>query len=669
MTLDLLLQSTVYLFVFLFPLFFLPFTPDSYEYNKMAFMIFFCIIILLILGLNSARKKKIVFVRSSFDLPLFFLAGASLVSAVFQSPNWAVALTTPLTATALTSGFILYFLLIHLKIDELGKKLMQAVVFSSFFVALYTILLYAGVIPKNAFTPAGTLLATAVFLSVITVYLLSSLLSFVLSQKKNNRFSFSSLIKNLSFDIFAQTFALLVVGGTAVLVIIHLFTDQKPVILPFSLGWIIFVETLKNIKTLLLGVGPANFIAAFTLTKPPSFNLTPYWSVIFTGSSSYFLNIATEIGIIAAASFLIILIKSIRFLLKETNSETGSKNLTGRFPFILTLAVALILQVILPGNMTVFILTIILLAITAKKWTAATLSLSRYKRLPYYLFILSIAPLAAVSYFASRAYLAETYFKKALDAMVNNQGDITYLWLQKAIALNPYLDRYHLAFSKTNFALANSLAAKKEPTDEDKKNIPVLIKQAIDEGRTAVFLFQTNVNNWDNLAATYASIINIAQGAEEFALQSYRQRIALYPNDPNGYLDYGGLFLSLKKLPEAEASFRTAVNLKPDLPNAHYNLAVVLLEQKRQKEAYEELKIVASLLPSDSEDSKKVKKEMEELEKLLPKEETTPAASLKKTENGAAPADMEIKKATPSSLKKLPSPIPTISLAAPEKKP
>ncbi len=668
MNLDLLLQAIIYLFFFLFPVFFLPVTPDAYEYNKMALNVFLCIILILLLSFASAKKRKIVFIRSSFDLPLFFLAGISLISTAFQSPNWVVALITPLTTTTLVSGFILYFLLIQLKIDEMREKVMQTIMLSSVFVSIYTILLYADILPKNTFTPAGTLLATAIFLGVVTVYLFSYLLSFVLSaQKKDGEFSFSLFSKNLTAGIFAETAAFLVIGGATILLAIHLFTDQKPVVLPFSYGWITFVETLKNIKTLFLGVGPANFIAAFTLTKPPDFNLTPYWSVLFTNSSSFFLNIATEIGIVAAASFLILWIQSLRLLLAET--ENNAKNLTNRFPFILTLAVALTLQLILPGSMAVFTLTIILLAITAKKHVIAEINFSRYKRLPYYLLIPEIIALVIISYFAARSYLAETTFKKALDAMVGNQGDITYLWLQKAISLNPYIDRYHLAFSKTNFAIANALSSKNDPTDEDKQNIPVLVKQAIDEARTAVGLFRTNVVNWDNLAETYASIINLAQGADSFAVQSYRQRIALDPNNPSGYLGYGGLLLSLKQLPEAEASFRQAISLKPDLANAHYNLAVVLREAKKDKEAYEELKIVSSLLPPDSEDGKKVKKEMEELEKLLPPSETTPSANLKKPANATNTTDTEVKKATPSSINNLPSPVPTISLAGPTEKP
>jgi tetratricopeptide (TPR) repeat protein len=620
MTLDLLIRGVIYIFFFTFPIFFLPLTPDSYEYNKMALLVVTCAVLLILLGVKNARQKKFAVIKSSFDIPLFFLAGISAISAFFQSPNWVVSFTTPLSTTTIVAATVFYFILTQLEIDNLKEKLMYIISLSAFFVSLYTVFLYSNILPKSTFTPAGSLMATTMFLAVVAIYLFSFLLSLVISSDKRKKW--------LNTDFIIAAVATFIIAGTTVLLLLHLFTDQKPLFLPFSFGWIIFVEILKNSKTLFLGIGPANFITAFTLAKPVNFNLTPYWNIIFTSSSSFLLTVATETGIIAAISYMIILIKSFKFLTREKDADHLSPF---RFAATLTLTAALLMQAIFPSGMAVFILTVILLVFVSKREMAATVDLSRLSRLSYYFLIPQFILLAIFLYFAGRTYVAEAFFKKSLDAFVNNKGDVTYKWQKEALALNPYLDRYHLAFSQTNLALANSLAGKKEPTDEDKQNIPTLIKQSIDEGRAAVALFRTSVINWDNLAGTYASITNFAEGAQDFAAQSYQQKIALDPNNPNGYINYGGLLMSLKKVEEAQANFQRAAMLKPDLPNAHYNLAIALKEQKKYKEAYDELKTVSSLIPPEGEDAKKLAPEIEALSKLVPPQDSTPSATVATT--------------------------------------
>lgn len=545
---------------------------------------------------------------------------------------------------------------------------------SATLVSLYTILSLLEIIPKDGFTPAGNLLATAMFLSVITVYLLIYLLQQV----------YSIFTKHLpanfnSSSFFFNLLSFILITGTTILLVIQLNTNQKPLLLPFSVGWTIFVETLKSTKTLFLGVGPANFITAFTLAKPETINATPLWNIIFTSSSSFLLNLATEAGIVAGFLYIVICLKTIKLLLntfsftkrvrrgeelnifwgEDENFVQSATNL----PVIFSLIAALTLQIILSGNMALFILTIILLAFSCEKKEVFTINLSRLGKF-IYLPLLVLLVLSVLSfYLIGRIYLAEMSFKASLDALLNNQGSQAYDFQDKAILLNPYLDRYRLVFSKTSLQLANALAGKDNLTDEDEQTIPILVKQAIEQAKRAVNLYQTNVVNWNHLGSTYASLVNFAQGADEFAIRSYGQKINLDPFNPSNYLTLGGLHLQLKNYQEAEDNFRKAVDLKPDFANAYYNLAVSLREQKKYKEAYNQLQATLVFLQPESADAKKVKEEIDDLFKLLPRDFSLPSP----TPQSLSPQfqDIETEETSPSALENLPTLAPTISIPQP----
>ena len=67
-------------------------------------------------------------------------------------------------------------------------------------------------------------------------------------------------------------------------------------------------------------------------------------------------------------------------------------------------------------------------------------------------------------------------------------------------------------------------------------------------------------------------------GRLDEAEQSYRQALALKPDDAEVYGDLGNVFKAQGKLDKAIASYRKALSLKPDYAKAYINLGVVLQE-------------------------------------------------------------------------------------------
>ena len=211
----------------------------------------------------------------------------------------------------------------------------------------------------------------------------------------------------------------------------------------------------------------------------------------------------------------------------------------------------------------------------------------------------------------------------------------TYNYIREAIALNPYVDRYHSSLSQMSFALANSLARQEDLTDKDKETIAQLIQQAIGEGKASVTLNITRSINWNNLANIYQAIIPFAQGADQFAIQTYSQAVALDPVNPLPRISLGGVYYSLGRYDEAIRVFELAVIAKPDYANAHYNLAVALREKGEIEKAITQMEIVLSLVQKDSPDYGLAVKELEALETRKPTEE------IEATENLTPPQEAE----------------------------
>lgn len=642
-----------FIFAFLFPLFFLNLTPEAYEYNKMFLLVFFSVFLLTAVAFRIIKQGKVEIYQSAYFYPLFVLSVISVISLIFQSPNIAISLTTPLSTSTILAGFLLYLSLNFSLTEQDKQTFMHLLILDGLLISLYLLFSFLGIIPKTIVTPLGNILTTLSFLIIIEIYLLYKVFIFFRSGDRERH----QIIKLQNWQNLYLYYgvALFIISITLIVGTIHILTDQSPILLPLSIGWSIMLEVLKNIKTLFLGIGPSNFITAFTLGKPLAINQTPVWNIIFTSSSSYLLNITTELGFLAGFAFLYIAFRSVvNFLRISRTSETAHHE---RFIFHIMLFIALLWQMIFPSGMTLFILTIILLAFVSEKKKPLLIDFTLMKKLSLLLLTPFILFLIITLYFGGRAYLAEVKFKHSLDSLLNNKGTDAYNLQREAIRLNPFIDRYHTALSQTNLSLANALSSKKTLTGEDSQNIPRLVQQAIDEARTAVNLSRTNVVNWDNLVKTYTAIISYAAGAENWAIQGHQQKIALDPLSPKNRVALAVLYLELNKNKEAEEVLRSAIYLKPDLPISHFNLAIALRKQNRFTEAYQELFVTNSLLPLNSPDTDKVQEEL----KLLPKEVIATGSLELKKGTVDLPAE-EVFDSSQSGINVNPTSLPTIEI-------
>ncbi|MBI4100832.1 tetratricopeptide repeat protein [Candidatus Microgenomates bacterium] len=649
------LTLTLAALILILPLFFLPFALDFFGFNKQLLFIIIVSFLWLLQTGKMVLLKKVRFWRTPLDLPLLFLIFSSILSTIFASNK----ITSLLNLFPFISPILLYFVITnHIRSKQQLLSLLSALLSSGFILGLISLILF--------FTPNFTL---PINLSVLNFPLSidNSLWSPIGSKINLVLFLLSLLplaIIPLFFFLKKRKFFLLSVYSLVFLLLIssfaivsyQLLTSSRPLLLPQKVGWDISAQILSSdFKMAVLGSGPNSYLSDFNRFKPSYLNLTPLWNLRFSSSSNFYFQLLAEIGLLGFLSYLFLVIRFLQF--KKFNfwqAETGLF-LSGILNFGLL--------IFFPANFIFLFNQFLILALLAvalrisgdHKFKSLTLSFSTLNEsllkksevLPWFLFSSTAVLLILVLFFAGRFWRAEFLFKKSL--LASSKGTIldAYNFQKKAIQLNPWSTEYRISLTQTDLSLANSLAQKDKNDSlslQDQQLIVNFIKEAVEEAKIATTLSPNEVGSWENLARIYRSLITSAQGADQFAFNSYEKALALDPTNPNLKIEQGGILYAREQYDEAAKIFVQAVYLKPNLPNAHYNLGHALEKKGSIKEALDEYKIVQSLVKKNSKDEKLIAQKISELEnRFISKTEE------KSMIKNSSKEDQELQLASPSA--------------------
>ncbi|TSC85257.1 MAG: glycosyl transferase family protein [Microgenomates group bacterium Gr01-1014_16] len=611
----------------LLPLFFLPVTSEFYEFNKLALLVVSTAILLLLLTTEYVIQRQVRILRSPFGLPLLILALTWIVSTFLKTPNRVDAFIQPGNTSTIVAFVLFFTATINLvrsrrELDLYAYAFLGSLALLSIISIVWGSGLTDKIIPvaflKNpVWSPTGNPLGALVVLATTLPYLAIH----IIKEKTG-----SPKILFLTGCLFLNLIGAAVIGY-------RLFTPDSPnrsVFLPHSTAWSIALESIKSSP--LFGTGPTTFISDFTRFRPVSFNTHPNWNIRFSSSSNYYLHVLTTVGLAGLAAYLFLVSKSLSLFIKSLRSPSESPLYISVTAALVTIILLFIVQIFLPSS---FILTssliswLILTTLFLKHFgsslvheanidlVAASESGHRSPLLPPLSLVLVLALVLPTLYLGARAYWAEVLFQKALTAAAKNDGKTTYDTLIAAMSANPRVDSYRVAYSQANLLIANSLAVKKDMTDDDRKTIVQLIQQSIREAKNAVALNPAKAANVENLAAVYRNLLNLAQGADQWTLASYQQAIQLDPTNPNLRIALGGLYFAGKNYDESIKLFQQAADLKPDLANAHYNLAAAYREKGDLQRALVSLQNVVNSLDRTSADYTKASGELAELQQKV----------------------------------------------------
>jgi tetratricopeptide (TPR) repeat protein len=642
-----------------FPIIFLSTTTDAFVLPKQIALAFGTTIAVLFFGLKAIADGKIKLRTAPFNLPVLLFLVVTFVSSILSVNRF----DSLIAFVPLMFCIVLYFIIINIvKHEKQLLFLLGSLVTGASLSALLTIFSFFKIFPLpfeytqvTTFTTFGSLLDQALYLSLVLPIAGYFAYSIITSgSRKKSPFAQEAhhqndkQVKGIGIW-FSVGFALIVLA--LALTLFMLFTSQKPLILPFETGLqtgfaALSQDTGRFFQGLLFGSGFGTYLTDFTRFKQATYNLNDtLWSFTFFRSSSLILELLATTGLAGVAAFLFLGFR----IFKEGN-------------FFLPLVLAFIAAIFLPFSFTLIALFFILLAIfsiirihsnpnkygetefffVALKrglFSAApegetvhqTAGQKRFSRiLPVIFFLFLIAIIGVPMYYTVRFVISDLTFQKSLIAASQNKGLDTYNLEISAINTFPYRDIYYRAFAQTNLALANSLASSQkagsQPDAQVQQNIVTLIQQSINAGRTAVQIAPLTAFNWNNLSAIYRSLIGFGQNADQFTVLSAQQAIALDPNNPQQYVELGGVYYQIGQYDEAIRQFQISIGLKNNYANAYYNLGHALEEKKDLASALAQYNVVKRLVAENPQNVNKIDAEIDAITKKIGEAQNNQAA-------------------------------------------
>lgn len=621
------------LFLVIFPLLFSVNMTEAFILPKHLLLAVIVTLSMISLGLHMISNGKLRLRSTPFDIPVLIFTFIVILSAYLSVNKYdALIAAVPFLYAAL----LFYTLINTVKNEKALLFILSCLIVGASAASLLTILSFFHIYPlpfpytRSAFfSPIGSLLDQALYLAIVLPIAGYFALSFISSirgksDQQNNPF-------NLIFSI-----AFIFITAGFIVTLFYLITSQKPLLLPLGNGFqiafaAISQDTGRMLKSFLFGSGYGTFITDFMRYKQASYNLNnALWSVTFLRSSSFILELLATTGIMGVLSFLFIIYKIIR-----------------ERDLFLPLAITIIASFILPFSPLIITLFFIMLAIFAvarfqsgaRSYDEVELHLIAFKErvgqeetrnvikgrhsvvLPALLILALLGVVGAADYYTVRFALSDIVFQQSLTAAAKNNGSQTYKLQAQSIQVFPYRDVYHRVFSQTNLALANALAQQtpkgSSPSAQFQQNVLTLIQQSINTGRSATNLSPYSAINWNNLSGIYRSLIGFGQNADQFAIMSNQQAIVLDPNNPQQYVNLGGIYYQLGSWDEAIRQFQLAIQLKPDYTNAYYNAGHALEAKGNLQQAMAVYQVVAGLSKDDKDANKKIATEIEALKQKI----------------------------------------------------
>ncbi len=648
----------------LLPLIFLTNTTEFFTFPKQILIVTGAFLLLIIYCLKSLSERRITFVKNPLNLPVFLFALVILVSSYF-SPSSISSLpqVMPVIAAA-----IMFFAIVNL-INE--KQNFQIVLFSlitgTLLAALLSVLSSFGVylLPfeqtKNEFF--NTLGSPIQMIGFLTPIIILTLAFFLVKYRKFGKES----LKRIPVIFYAISFLLLSIT-IGIIIFRIVSTNDAPILLPFNHGFQLSLASISQnearlLPSFLFGSGYGMFSDVFTKFHLASFNALPSWNLTFSFSSSFVLEQIATTGILGFLAFFFIIVKFVR----------SHSRMTIR-PLFLSAASILVLSFIIPFSFALIALLFLLLSLyivnlrvgnKAKSVEEIVVSIvtnggffefdQPTTRKGNFLLPIVVTVISAgfIVYslfflisregFGSRGLYqyvqADLLFAQSLQQDALTSGEQTYELQIEAIQTYPYRADFYRIFSQINLALATNLvnSQKDAPTvtEEVSQAIVQQLQQAINSSRQAVIFAPESSLNWRSLGQIYRNLIGVGENAEQFAIASYNQAIALEPNNPALRIELGGIYYQLKEFDLAQNQFQVAVSLKPDYANAYYNLGHALEEKGQLAGALQQYQTVAQLVANDKTSVKLINEEINALQARIGEEgsQVTPDTEVAPTED------------------------------------
>jgi len=604
----------LYILAFLLPLFFLPFTTNVLDLNKLFLLFIFTFVLLVFWLAKILTQRKLEIHKSLVNILAVLFLLAVLVSSLAAKSTFQSLIgfggSFGESLLALVCLGVIYFLVSNtLKTQEEIDMLLFGLLASSFLVGIFAFLQLDGIFifgwdfaKAAGFNTVGSVNALEIFLAAILVMAVTLFID-------NKRPLWQLVVLGgisvmILFLLIFMNFAnvwwgligvmILVVGfgivkqgrssqtrlilAMVVLAMALLLTLTK---INISAGWLnipaevspSYQATLQIDKgtlgdRLFFGTGPGTFGYNWELYRSAAINQTIFWNVRFSQGVSKIFAMPSSLGIIGTAFWLLLVLYFAVWGAKKILTKKG-EHWTLAFSFYSGWLFLAVMQFIYPTNITLefmFWLTLgvslLLLkslgdsedAVAEEKIT----SLSFSKESPLasvFSFLLVIFLVLAISFFylGFNYWRADALFQEGVKASVN-EGNLEkgYNEILKAAGLDTYYDTYLNSLSQVAILRVNQELAQPKSTDRDLK-AQQFIADSVNLSKAATDINPQNPDNWIQRGTVYRAVLGYLSGAEDWMITSFSEASRLQPKNPYTYFELGRSYLLLSDFVASQA--------------------------------------------------------------------------------------------------------------------
>lgn len=679
-------KNIIFLLFFLTPIFFLPFTFYPVSLSKQLLVIFLVVIGFVLFLIQGLIHSKFSFPKTRLNTIVLSLLGVIFLSFLFsQSKAQSFFGHENLNADSFLnfliygSAFFLAGFFIKKKEDVL--KCFFVFLISLGFLSIFTLLQWFGILKLSSIfnqgvadiNPIGANLGLGFFLAFGLVVILSVLNFLKLNKLWKIIFSLIGILVFL--ELLAINYWLIWLGiclaliliinfklsqekgiskgiGLNLLIIflILIFWIFKPLLpnlinfspeisLPFNYSWDIFLKTFSDIKTILLGSGPATFAYDYSLFRSPDLiNVMFYWS------NPPILTYLMTFGVLGFFSILALIFFFFYSVIKAgmqyccvSTAKTQQCCVSTKTFFVLGFFL-FFFWIFSPGVFTLYLFTFLILGLLVSILSDGKFIKTReisFLNSPFKVFInlgaiFLIICLIVLFSLITQKYIGAIYFERGIKEFNSTQNlDQIADKLSQASKLDKLNDRYFLNLSQVYLLkIKNTFSDQNLSQDQKTQQSQLLVQKTIDNAKKATQLNSNQVLNWGQLGFIYENLILLSSdNSEDFAKEAYEKAMKLDPQNfqyqvslANVYLLSGmkagiasnqeGLdekkkkeFLQLKekKFDQSLKYLDKVIQVKKDYSAAYFLMVQVYEQKGKINEAIKKLEELKTINSFDSQ--------------------------------------------------------------------
>ena len=598
-------QTSLYLLVFLIPLWFLPFTQNILDHQKQTLLVVLTFFWFIAFLAGVMKQGEFILRMNWFYILMFLLLAMVGISTIFSLWSYGSFWGLPLDAA---DNFlsVFAFVLLCIAISQSMERPSRLFLLLSLLVGSVTLaILFAFLQSKGIFLLPFSFSHISLFNTLGTpnsIALLSVILiplTFVLasSGKLLLRASFGALVLAL-FGVaalinFFDAWVVLV-GELGIFLVLGIWSSGKatnlssmflPMAMIVAALFFLFIRSFslpgspvlppevspdyrgewklaegvmrEGLFSLAFGSGPGTFVFDYAKFHSSSSNQTIFWGTRFSEGAAEMLDwmVTKGVGGVLALGGLIggAFILALRNLVRKLKEDGGSQE--EALSRKLTLGVGasfvgiVIAQFLYPFHFTLWFVFWVLLGSLVALTVQRTHTLSFRSSAPLislgFSFALLVLLVSGVGLLiiGGQKYAAEIEYSQGVQQWRIGNTEDAIGKVEQASRWNPSMDLYWRDLSQLYLVRANRIAADEKLSQEERRRqMGFTITRAIGATRKAIELSSANVANWNVQGFVYRNLIGI-EGADQLAIKAYTEAIQREPSSPFAWGELGRVYI------------------------------------------------------------------------------------------------------------------------------